>query len=152
MVDLIEILLRILTFFSRLFSKRTQFHRLHSDKLGRTLRSWLESDYYLSPILDPKNLPESPEDVINKVEPPPGIPLSYLLPSVLQHLETGYQKEYKKLKTLEKQIEEHNRRVKSLLDKLHNKLKHELELPDAVGARKENYAYYRRMVNMSLKK
>ena len=72
------------------------------------------------------------------------------LPFAMQHLKTGYCKEYSELKNLEKRILKHNEQLEKFVTSLCRKIEEELKLPEP--PRKKRFAYYRRIVAMSLRK
>jgi len=129
-----------------LLSKRVNILRPHSDRLAKVFEAWLKSKLFLPDVLNPKNLPEDASIVSL---PTPKGDLS-AFPFAEEHLRTGYQKQYRLLKSLEEQILEHNDKMERFIQSLCEDLKRDLGLPEAQT--EPSFAYYRRIVVKLLSK
>ncbi|RLE96260.1 MAG: hypothetical protein DRJ57_05780, partial [Thermoprotei archaeon] len=120
-----------------------QVLRPHSDRLKEEFRKWIEGGSFLPHVMDPSNLPEHYFAPSTTNQP------SLMMNFAYQHLESGYPDLYSRLRELKERIVEHNRRVNEFAERLRSRFEAELGVPDRRG---EQYAYYRRIVNYTLRK
>jgi len=143
---IISIVAISLTIRQYYLSKRVNILRPHSDRLAEVFETWLESRLFLPSVLNPKNIPE---DATLISLPTPKGDLS-ALPFAVEHLKTGYQEQYRLLKSLEERVSKHNDRMERFVQSLCEDIKRDLGLPEAPA--EPSYAYYRRIVVKILSK
>lgn len=123
--------------------------RPHSDRLNNVFKSWLRSGEFLPQIQDIANIPEGVAVEVAIVSKP-APPSPYALHFALQHLESGYPQVYLELKEIEGKIEHHNKRTADFFNRLYERVRKELKLPEPPADKR--YAYYGRLISYSLRK